>query len=233
MRITLLLLLLIFITMALLQTSCKSDTRQGIGVGDIQNNPTDSRQSTETKESAAIKDELAWEGDIKETENVDEQEEVKAIAPDDKIEKVAKAKVRPKRKKTVKKKPKKNLSKIVFEELEFDFGKIVEGDTIEHNFVFTNEGTAPLEVISANASCGCTRPSFPFIPIDPGEQGYIGVEYISINKEGDQKPEITITSNGSVKPIVLHLVGFIEPKSKVEKSVKLDTLTPIKLPNKG
>ena len=110
---------------------------------------------------------------------------------------------------------KKSISKIPrmeFKELTYNFGDIHEGDVISHNFVFVNKGNAPLEIKQAKASCGCTAPSYPFLAIAPGEQGFIGVRYNSVGKFGDQVADIVVTSNGQPKITTLYLKGFVQAK---------------------
>ena len=215
----------------LLHLSCKSDSTTTQQATDAK--PKQINSTPESSKKLAVEEETTWE------EVIEEVEESKPVVPEPAkkaVKKAVKKPTPPKKKKTPKKKivPKKQMSKIVFEEFEFDFGNIKEGDTITHKFVFKNESKVPLEVISADATCGCTRPSFPFIPIENGEEGYIGVQYISINKEGYQKPEITVKSNGSAQPITLNLTGYVEPKPKEdETAVRIDSIIPKKLLNKG
>ena len=105
---------------------------------------------------------------------------------------------------------------IKFDKIRHDFGTITEGDVINNKFEFTNNGTEPLIIQSSNATCGCTLPSYPFVPIEPGETGYIGVRYNSVGKSGEQKPLITITTNASIEPITLMLFGNVEDKEKAK-----------------
>ena len=114
----------------------------------------------------------------------------------------------------VKSAPVKYMPKIDFDEVSYDFGEIVEGNIINHNFTFTNTGKSNLSIEKAMATCGCTTPSFPFIDIKPGETGYIGVIYNSVNKDGDQKPEITVYSNALQKEMTLYLTGTVKAKAK-------------------
>jgi hypothetical protein len=181
------------------------------------------------KQVAELEQELV---EIIKDEKLKASNEEKVVkAPVDSIAKPETPKKKPKKKRVKKEKP-----KITFEVSEYDFGEIIEGDTINYKFEFVNQGKVPLEILSADATCGCTRPSFPFIPIEPGDKGYIGVQYISINKEGNQKPEITVKSNGTPAVTSLLLSGFVKQKPKEEEevqAVKLDTLVPIKSSNKG
>jgi len=108
-------------------------------------------------------------------------------------------------------KPKK-APRIKFENNTFTFGTIKPGDVIEHKFEFTNTGDADLVITDAQATCGCTQPSFPFIPIAPGEKGFIGVKYDSTGKLGSQKPTVTITTNAYPKTQKVYLEGLVISK---------------------
>jgi hypothetical protein len=91
----------------------------------------------------------------------------------------------------------------------YAFGIIKPGDVIEHKFEFTNTGSADLVITDAKATCGCTQPSFPFVPIPPGEKGYIGVKYDSTGKLGSQKPTVTLTTNAYPKTQKVYLEGVV------------------------
>ena len=125
-----------------------------------------------------------------------------------------------------KRKPKKARpkAKLDFDVIRHDFGTITQGDTVSFNFNFTNNGKAPLEIETAKASCGCTQPSFPFIPIEPGDSGFIGVMYVSVGKEGYQEPTITVNSNATKEPITLQMTGNVELPPE-EESVEAEKAT--------
>jgi len=111
--------------------------------------------------------------------------------------------------KAVKKKVKKR-AKIKFDELVHKYGTITTGDKVSHQFKFKNTGNAPLVIKSVDVSCGCTFPSYPFLPIEPGEEGAIDVTFDSTNKVGRQKPTVTVVTNGRPRTIKLNLEGFVE-----------------------
>lgn len=125
---------------------------------------------------------------------------------------------------TTDKKPIIKQAKILFEEAVHDFGEITEGDIIKHKFKFKNTGNAELVIKSAYASCGCTDPSYPFMGIPPGEEGFIGLVYNSVGKDGPQKPEVTIKTNADDLSIVLFLKGIVNPKKKEKTSEKPDSI---------
>jgi len=112
------------------------------------------------------------------------------------------------------------VAKINFDQMTFSFDTIVEGDIIDYKFKFVNTGTRPIEILNAKASCGCTRPSFPFLPIEPGQEGYIGVKYDSRTKSGNQTPEIEVVTNFQDDPIKLYLKGFVKEKAKEKEGKK-------------
>ncbi len=87
------------------------------------------------------------------------------------------------------------FAKILFEETEYNFGTINQGDTVRHTFVFKNDSEEPLLISNASASCGCTIPEWPKEPIKPGENGKIEVKFNSTGKSGVQNKNIAITAN--------------------------------------
>lgn len=90
------------------------------------------------------------------------------------------------------------LPKIVFEQREFNTGKITQGEVVNYTYKFTNEGNAPLVISSVQGSCGCTIPrNYPKGKIMPGEGGEIEVEFDSDNKWGEQTVTISVVTNSS------------------------------------
>jgi hypothetical protein len=101
-------------------------------------------------------------------------------------------------------------SKILFEEYVFDFGKIKQGDTVKHVFVFKNDGTEPLLISNAVASCGCTVPVWTKDPVKPGEKGEILVQFNSTGKSGTQNKTVVVTANTLPNTTTLSLKGEVE-----------------------
>ncbi len=77
---------------------------------------------------------------------------------------------------------------------------------------FKNTGKKTLDIKSADATCGCTQPSYPFLGVDPGEEGIIGVRYISVGKSGPQEATITVKSNADMPTKKLKLTGIVNAK---------------------
>ncbi|MFT7450546.1 MAG: hypothetical protein ACI9VN_001263, partial [Patescibacteria group bacterium] len=118
-----------------------------------------------------------------------EADKIALAAKEDKLSKADKEAVE--KKKRAKSKSSGDKPVLSFKKTVHKYGRISQGEKIKHNFVFTNTGDSELIISNAKASCGCTQPSFPFIPIAPGEEGYIGVIFDSKGKIGQQKPMIT------------------------------------------
>ena len=87
------------------------------------------------------------------------------------------------------------LSMFSFEEEEWNFGDINDGDVVDHDFIFINTGESPLIISSAQGSCGCTVPKYSNEPIAPGAEGVISVKFNSKGKGGSQEKTITLSAN--------------------------------------
>ena len=84
---------------------------------------------------------------------------------------------------------------IEFENNKHDFGIIEEGEVVKHAYKFVNTGDNPLVITNAVASCGCTVPSYPKAPIQPGEEGEVIVEFNSKGRVGHNEKNVMIYSN--------------------------------------
>ncbi|MGN6640371.1 MAG: DUF1573 domain-containing protein [Mucilaginibacter sp.] len=100
--------------------------------------------------------------------------------------------------------------KMKFEKETHDFGKITAGTTVNYDFKFTNTGKTPLIVSGAQASCGCTIPTWPHTPIKPGEQGVIAVTFNSTGKMGLQDKQIVVTANTVPAQNIVHMIGEVD-----------------------
>lgn len=108
----------------------------------------------------------------------------------------------------------KEYPKIKFHETNFDFGTIQEGESVQHEFTFTNTGDAPLKVLKARPSCGCTVPSWSKDPIAPGEKGSMMVKFNSRGKHGKQHKSVRLTTNTKSGNEVLHFTANVLKKDK-------------------
>lgn len=111
-------------------------------------------------------------------------------------------------------------TKIQFEESIHDFGRINKGDMVGHIFKFKNVGDAPLLIVDAKTSCGCTVPQWTKEPIKPGETGELEVKY---NGSGSGKihKTVTVLANTEPKETVLEIVADV-------KAIDMDDKGPLK-----
>lgn len=105
-----------------------------------------------------------------------------------------------------------NSAAITFQKNNYDFGKIKEGEKVTHEFKFTNNGSEPLIISNATASCGCTVPEYPKEPIAPGKSGVIKVVFDSTGKPGMQNKVVSVTSNANPALTEIYLTGEVIAK---------------------
>ena len=94
----------------------------------------------------------------------------------------------------------------------YDFGEMVEGDTVQHTFAFTNTGEFPLIINNITASCGCTTPEWPREPVLPGQKSSVTVRFNSRGKMGQQNKTITVFANTDPAMTDLQFKAMVAPK---------------------
>ena len=90
---------------------------------------------------------------------------------------------------------KSNLPAFLFDELTYDFGKVIQGEKLSYTFHFKNVGKSSLLISSIEPSCGCTTSIPPKAPIRPGEKGEISITFDSMHKNGDVTSYLVVTAN--------------------------------------
>lgn len=111
---------------------------------------------------------------------------------------------------------------IAFEESQFDFGTIDQGTPVEHIFKFKNTGEAPLMIVNAKSSCGCTIPEYTKEPVAPGESGELLVKFNGSGQNQVSKT-VTLTTNTKAGTETLTIKAFVNPKAG-------GAATPVKTP---
>ena len=99
-------------------------------------------------------------------------------------------------------------AEMTFESEVIDYGTISQNADGVRIFKFTNTGNAPLIISTAKGSCGCTVPTWPKQPINPGEKGEIKVKYAT-NRVGPINKTVTVSSNGTIASKVLRIKGNV------------------------
>ena len=85
------------------------------------------------------------------------------------------------------------------DDAEFKFGKIQQGEKVEHTYVLTNSGKSDLQIRKVKASCGCTAVQPEKRIIAPGESVNIKTVFNSAGKVGNQNKTVTIITNDPKK----------------------------------
>lgn len=110
--------------------------------------------------------------------------------------------------------------KISFAEKQKDFGKILQGDIIQYEFDFSNDGDSELEITNVQTSCGCTAATAgEKNKYAPGEKGKIRITFNSNGKVGKIEKTVLVQSN-SPEPndqIILSLLFDVKLPSEEEK----------------
>src|SRR6266540_4154163 len=92
----------------------------------------------------------------------------------------------------------------------FNFGKVTSGELVRHDFVFTNVGTATLEIKDVRPGCGCTTAGSWDKQVEPGKTGTIPLQFNSSNFGGAVTKSATVTCNDPGKSnVVLQITGTV------------------------
>lgn len=119
---------------------------------------------------------------------------------------------------------------ISFEKESYDFGKIKEADgKVEHKFMFTNTGSAPLIINNVKASCGCTSPTWTEKPIMPGQKGFVSAVFDPTNRPGNFNKSIFVETNSEKGQIVLSIKGEVLEREKTVEDYYPKTLGDLRL----
>ena len=101
--------------------------------------------------------------------------------------------------------------KFKFKHMEWDFGKVNEGEEVKHIYRFKNDGNEDLVINKVTATCGCTVPKWERKPIAPGESSEIEVKFNSKNKPGNQIKNVTIVANTVPPETILTFKALVLP----------------------
>src|SRR5437016_411254 len=88
--------------------------------------------------------------------------------------------------------------RIQFETTSFDFGKVQPTDHPQHDFIFTNIGTAILEIKEVKPGCGCTTAGAWDHEVAPGKTGKIPLQFNPANFSGRVYKSAAVTCNDPV-----------------------------------
>ncbi len=91
--------------------------------------------------------------------------------------------------------------RIHFESAVYDFGKVVCGQIVKHDFPFTNLGGGTLVISNVHSTCGCTSATNTTKSVEPGKQGVISIEFHTDHFNSAVTKVVTVSSNDTNQPI--------------------------------
>lgn len=92
----------------------------------------------------------------------------------------------------------------------YNFGAFdEEAGPVSYDFPLVNTGDAPLTILAARATCGCTTPVFPRKPVAPGDTAYISVEYNPMARPGRFNKQIYVETDASDTKKRLDVSGVV------------------------
>ncbi|MBK6539156.1 MAG: DUF1573 domain-containing protein [Ignavibacteria bacterium] len=92
---------------------------------------------------------------------------------------------------------------IKFDDLNYDFGAVKQGENLEHVFKFTNSGKGTLVINSVQPSCGCTG-----VVMDEkkefaeGETGEIKITFNTQGRQGVNTKTVSVNTNDPEYPVI-------------------------------
>jgi hypothetical protein len=92
------------------------------------------------------------------------------------------------------------VPRIQFSETTFDFGKVKPTDTLKHDFIVTNTGTAMLEITAVQPGCGCTTAGAWDKQIEPGKTGKIPIQLNPTSFSGPVSKGVNVSCNDPAQP---------------------------------
>jgi hypothetical protein len=113
--------------------------------------------------------------------------------------------------------------KLVVEQPTFDFGEVLQGQTVQHTFRFSNDGNEPLQIEKVKSSCGCTAALVSAKSLAPSEAGKVQANFDSTRFRGAVTKTISLYSNDPGQPVMkLYIKGNIRlPLSVVPSRINL------------
>lgn len=128
-----------------------------------------------------------------------------------------------------------------------DFGAMLEGTVITHNFIVENKGNEPLLIPRVRSNCACAVADYSK-EVLPGKKGSITVEFdskgsggmtvdykIRVETNDPKKGEFDLTIAGHVDPVAIItpetaiLAGNVGEEIKTELTITSDARNPFKI----
>lgn len=101
--------------------------------------------------------------------------------------------------------------RLSFGEQVYDFGRTEEGEKVETEFEFTNNGKSTLNIRKVDSNCSCLKVELTKNDLTPGESAKIKAILSTDGRRGNQQKAITIYSNDPSAPVQrLTVKGYVK-----------------------
>lgn len=102
---------------------------------------------------------------------------------------------------------------LYFREKVHDFGEVLEHNgPVDFEYVFTNNSSRPVRILTVQASCGCTTPGWTKEAVAPGKTGFIKASFDPKGRPGYFNKSLMVTTDLSANPITLQIKGTVVDK---------------------
>lgn len=110
---------------------------------------------------------------------------------------------------------------IQFDQTEWSFNQLKEGQKVKAEFTFTNKGDMNLIIDKVSPSCSCTVPSFDRV-VKPGQKGSVTIDLDTEGITGAFRKTAVVATNDASKPFVtLVMIGETQSRIKVDKGRRI------------
>lgn len=92
--------------------------------------------------------------------------------------------------------------RIRFEKSTHDFGRLRPDQKVTYDWVFRNEGDAPLEIGFTRSTCGCAASVVEDEQVPPGGSGTLRVSFDPAGQQGSVRKTLLVVSNDPIRPHV-------------------------------
>ncbi len=118
------------------------------------------------------------------------------------------------------------VPKIEFDSITYNFGKTNSGALVKHSFVFTNTGTATLDILDVHPGCGCTTAGAWDKHVEPGKTGVIPLQFNSMGFGGSVAKSASITCNDPAHTnLTLQITGTVWKPIDVSPAMAMFTFS--------
>ncbi len=99
---------------------------------------------------------------------------------------------------------------IEIDSTKYNFGRISEGEKVNHTYKITNKGPEKLVITDVKVGCGCTLAHFTEEPTAPGEVAEVSIIFDSKSKKGHTQKALHVYANTADIPFTLSFEADVQ-----------------------